>query len=481
METNYDTDVVDVSQTAFEWFRRQCKLEARGWKDGPIRCPVDLLFLLGEEMGSAFLAGINQVVSRHTAEVFRHMITHLIRPDQAAREGLMVQDVQGEEGKSAVCVLLAVTGVGVVRLAKQSRLGYRNVDRVQVENEQCILYGCSTPYALCSRVIYVHCKFSVMTVPYSPVYNSVYYLCPYNPSVVVGTIRAYPKGHRPHPNPACGFSERKWKRVIDHLAHCKYYLQTRPCESKENKVPEDRNIINIVSDRTQQDQSPPEQVGGGENILELFNKLLVYQTVRTLLSDVSRADVRQPSGRREQNTGELTAVAVSTMLEGFQPILPTDIFIDVGSGVGNVIIQAALESNFLRCVGIEMRSELTAITNSVLDRHVREHRDLRKVKVVTGDITTMDFENVPDVSRATHLFCSNEVFTDDALLALEELCWLPELKIVVMTQVPCPRHTQRCSKWFCQAWRHFSTIRVPVTYRSSGIAMNFFRKQTISE
>jgi hypothetical protein len=60
------------------------------------------------------------------------------------------------------------------------------------------------------------------------------------------------------------------------------------------------------------------------------------------------------------------------------------------------------------------------------------------------------------------------------------LCWLPELKVVAMAQVPCPRHTPRCSKSFCRVWKHFTTRRVPVTYSSSAVEIKFFRKGSFS-
>jgi hypothetical protein len=94
LETSYKMDVVDVQHEALAWVRQQCKLEERSWHDGPIRCPVDLLFRLGEETGSTMLASIKQVVSRHSPQVFSHVIAHLVKPDKTARQGLTVQDVQ---------------------------------------------------------------------------------------------------------------------------------------------------------------------------------------------------------------------------------------------------------------------------------------------------------------------------------------------------------------------------------------------------
>jgi hypothetical protein len=120
MESNHMTDDVDVPLSTLQWLRRQCELDSRSWEDASICCPVNLLILLGEEMGSAVTTAIKQVVWKHTPGSFSHMIVHLIRPDKTAREGLMVQDVQDHATTDTVGVLLAVTGVGVVSLTKKS-------------------------------------------------------------------------------------------------------------------------------------------------------------------------------------------------------------------------------------------------------------------------------------------------------------------------------------------------------------------------
>jgi tRNA G46 methylase TrmB len=193
-----------------------------------------------------------------------------------------------------------------------------------------------------------------------------------------------------------------------------------------------------------------------------------------LLHTVSKADVRQPSGRIDHNSGEIAPEAVTMIIEQFGSLSVDDVFLDVGSGVGNVILQVALQSSFRQCVGIEKREELADITQKVLVQHMQHYPRLGSVVVIAGDITTMDFDTIQNITNSTHLYCSNKVFTTDALLALEDMCLLPKLKKVVMTDVPCPRHKQRCNKQFCHLWTLVCKIAVPVTYTDTKVDFFFF-------
>jgi hypothetical protein len=78
----------------------------------------------------------------------------------------------------------------------------------------------------------------------------------------------------------------------------------------------------------------------------------VFTIVNSLLQTVSKSDVRQPSGRIDHNTGEIAPEAVTMIIEQFDSLSVDDVFLDVGSGVGNVILQVALQSSFRQCVGL---------------------------------------------------------------------------------------------------------------------------------
>ncbi|OWY93703.1 LOW QUALITY PROTEIN: hypothetical protein PHMEG_00036805 [Phytophthora megakarya] len=68
-----------------------------------------------------------------------------------------------------------------------------------------------------------------------------------------------------------------------------------------------------------------------------------------------RRDVRVT--KRHLNVGEITMEAISKLIEvaNFED---NDVFLDVGSGIGNVLVQVALQTRAARAIGIEIQSSL---------------------------------------------------------------------------------------------------------------------------
>lgn len=77
-------------------------------------------------------------------------------------------------------------------------------------------------------------------------------------------------------------------------------------------------------------------------------------------------------------------LALSTALHGLQTG-PEDVFADLGSGKGRVVIQAARRYPFKRVIGVELSDELTRVARANRDRQ----RRLRcpSVEFVTADLT----------------------------------------------------------------------------------------------
>ena len=200
--------------------------------------------------------------------------------------------------------------------------------------------------------------------------------------------------------------------------------------------------------------------------------------VHSMLAFVSKSDVAQPSGQAECNTGELTMVGVTMLLHAIGPLLPCDTFVDVGSGVGNVIFQVALESTVAKVVGIEVRRDLAELSQSLIVQHCATEGRLHKITILNVDIAQADAEKLPGFQDATHVFSHNSLFTSSSLLALEELCWLPKLKKIAVVIVPCPRHTARCTKAFCRYWALDSVVHLPVAYKTASIAVHIYKRKT---
>jgi hypothetical protein len=201
----------------------------------------------------------------------------------------------------------------------------------------------------------------------------------------------------------------------------------------------------------------------------------IYAIVQDVFAEVTKADIRQPAGKREHNASEMSMCGVSAMLEALD-IKDGDVFLDVGSGVGNVIVQAALETDSRMCVGVEMRSELVSVCKRLIASYGDERLD--RVVVQEADITKEQVEVMHPVIQATHLFCHNTLFTEESKLALAELCWLPRLRHIALSELLCPRHTARCQRPICRFWHVTKIIKVKVTYAHAPVPIHIMSRKT---
>jgi hypothetical protein len=200
----------------------------------------------------------------------------------------------------------------------------------------------------------------------------------------------------------------------------------------------------------------------------------IFEVVHNIFASVSSGDVRQPGGQMESNTGEISMVGVSKMLAAFGEIDPDHVFVDIGSGIGNVVAQVALQAPFKRVVGVEMRERVLAIGAACMTKVAATEPLLQRVHTVHADIRYQPIHLHPRLAQMTHLFCSNLLFAEDSNLVLEELCLAPSLQYVAITRPFCPRHRALCSKTFCWRWQLQETIEVPMTYTSKLVRVSVY-------
>lgn len=139
--------------------------------------------------------------------------------------------------------------------------------------------------------------------------------------------------------------------------------------------------------------------------------------------------------------GELHPRSVDRAIR-FLNLRKDDVFVDLGSGTGKVVIQAAMQSDCKRLIGIEVLHQRNVDAK-------RAHANLKKSmprKAHRIEFIEDSFLNV-NLSDVTVVYMANHVF-DDPLpgLILEMLKTLPRLRAVMCMKELCPKHTARCHK-----------------------------------
>jgi hypothetical protein len=193
----------------------------------------------------------------------------------------------------------------------------------------------------------------------------------------------------------------------------------------------------------------------------LFVMLEVFKTV-------TKADVRQASGRIEHNVGELTYAGVREILQA-SAFTSDDVFVDVGAGVGNVIAHVALDSTVNASVGIEVRPDVARAGGLLIKKHSVKYPRLAAVHMFVEDVRTLSLDKLPLMRECTVLFSHNTLFVPEALIALENLCChLPRIRIVILQQPFCHRHRPTCTREFCTLFRaRQSPLAVSVTFTTT--------------
>jgi hypothetical protein len=186
--------------------------------------------------------------------------------------------------------------------------------------------------------------------------------------------------------------------------------------------------------------------------LDNLTQDLAYKVLGDIFSRVRKADVRQVSGRTEFNVGELTMEGVTRLITACE-LSSGDVFLDIGSGIGNVVAQVTLQSKVRQAIGLEIRQEVASLGLRLIEEARQTNPQLSRVCVLEGDIRELE-ENLSAIANTTVLYTNNYLFAPGATLAIHRLCCrLRYLRIVVLGAQACPRHRLRCTNEFCFVWK----------------------------
>lgn len=198
-----------------------------------------------------------------------------------------------------------------------------------------------------------------------------------------------------------------------------------------------------------------------------------WKVVEQLFVSIPKRLVIQRSGRGHENVGELFPRGLSNIISAIGPITHSDVFLDVGAGVGNIVCQFALETNASRCIGIEIQQQLVETSTVLVNTAACRSPSLRKVELVCGDFRHTDFQ------CPTILYSCNMVFTTECKDSLvKTICSLPTLHTVALGVHPCPRHSRRCWSDFCVFWTLHKEVIVNVSWTGNPQSFYVFKRNS---
>lgn len=264
-----------------------------------------------------------------------------------------------------------------------------------------------------------------------------------------------------------------------------YFYQRLPVHVKSSKSESKRKISNGKIQLS--DFSTSHVVQASEALMLLSSPKTqrtvrspecVYQVLSEIFSSVEESEVHQKSGKTHLNCGEITAAGVSRILKAIGDINSKDSFVDVGSGVGNILVQVALETPVWMCFGIEYRQDVVQVCRRLVRTSMSAYPELSKIYVVAGDIRAPKWQSEVYLRTSTILFSSNSVFESVANMQLEKFVTCEsQLRYVIVMKKFCHRHRSNCFREFCTIWELSMTVKVEVHWSSNLVDAYVYKKK----
>lgn len=203
----------------------------------------------------------------------------------------------------------------------------------------------------------------------------------------------------------------------------------------------------------------------------------VEHALIAIFGAVTPREVHQAAGAQHLNVGELLPPAVDAVIRTAD-VGTSDVFVDVGSGVGNVVAQVALQTRARKCVGVEIRRELCVRGQMLMGRCEFRAHLLPRVVIVCGDAADVCVAAKRPMNESTVVYLNNILFqaTTNAHLTAQ-LCALPCARVVAATAAFCARHREPCRAAFCRVWELFATVPVPVSWTAELVRVFFYRRR----
>jgi len=177
------------------------------------------------------------------------------------------------------------------------------------------------------------------------------------------------------------------------------------------------------------------------------------------------------------NAHEITCEGVTMLVKMVENISIHDIFLDVGSGIGNVIAQIALQTPVGFTYGVEIRKDVVSLSKRLMAKQMVKYPALSKVWQIDQDICRLSEAVIAKLRKVTILYSSNQLFEEDAKLRLRNLiAKMVNLRVLVVALKFCSRHRESCDNYICRNFVLQSKVDVPVCWTSNKKALFVYKK-----
>jgi len=152
------------------------------------------------------------------------------------------------------------------------------------------------------------------------------------------------------------------------------------------------------------------------------------------IDDEEKEMINSIAGPRAAGYGEMLPQGMRALIARTR-LGRNDTFVDVGSGTGKLVLQAAADSGVARSVGVELSPTRHALAQQALDERIAQGADYAsRVAFICGDAIA-DPAALEAIGSSTVIFCNNLLLGDETQAKLAQLLEeAPSLRAVVTSQ-----------------------------------------------
>ncbi|POM78359.1 Histone methylation protein [Phytophthora palmivora] len=164
-----------------------------------------------------------------------------------------------------------------------------------------------------------------------------------------------------------------------------------------------------------------------------------YTTVRPL--------VRRDKSTPHRNVEEMLPAGVTSLLAELT-IESTDLFFDIGAGLGNIVMHVIIGTNKYKTIGTELRHDVHRVgLEIILKSSLQYERRLRERGLfVCRDVMDIGLSVALPYANATIVYWNSIWFEPHVVEYVKiQLCGMPMIRYLVCFVNLCPRHRDLCS------------------------------------
>ncbi|POM77943.1 Histone methylation protein [Phytophthora palmivora] len=210
------------------------------------------------------------------------------------------------------------------------------------------------------------------------------------------------------------------------------------------------------------------------------NSASVETIVHAIFEHVPRVVVTRDCNTPHCNVGEILPQGITKLLDELRKIGPIDernVFLDIGAGLGNIVVHVALATAVQKAIGIELREDVYQLGLQMIGENV--HSRLRSRLLMTcGDVAEAKLSRRLPYEQATIVYWNNVLFEPHVIeIVKEHLSYMSDIRFFISTVQICPRHREPCFSGFCSLFELLKEVALPCSWKAGAQKVFIYRSK----